>query len=60
MDTAKAFLRELLANGPMPASEAEEAAKANGIKERTLDRARQELGVKSGKDGDQGAWTWTL
>ena len=33
---AKDFLRELFANGPMPADDAEEAADHNGIIERTL------------------------
>ena len=57
---AKDFLRDLLANGPVDAKEGEEAARANGIKERTLFRARNELGVVAFKDGFKGGWQWKL
>jgi hypothetical protein len=60
LNKAKQFLRELLANGPVDAKDGEEAAKANGISDRTLDRARTDLGVKAEKDGYQGAWRWHL
>ena len=57
---AEKFLRELLANGPVEATEGEEAAEANGISERTLKRARANLGVKASKAGFKDGWIWTL
>ena len=60
LNEAKEFLRELLADGPVSAKEGEEAAKANGITRRTLERARKELGVKAKKNGFEGGWTWAL
>ena len=43
MERAKEFLRELLADGPAGAEEGGETAEANGIRSRTLDRARSRL-----------------
>jgi len=51
---------KILANGPMVKAEIDEAAEANGISERTLFRAKDELGVMAKKDGPNGAWTWRL
>jgi hypothetical protein len=59
-DQAIAAVRELLANGPVSAVDGDEAAKANGIKGRTLDRARKELGIKAEKGGFDGGWAWKL
>jgi putative DNA primase/helicase len=56
-DEAKKFLSEILANGPVPKADIEEAAEANGIAERTLFRAKGELDVLAKKDGPGGAWT---
>jgi hypothetical protein len=39
---AKKFLTDILANGPVPMTEIDEAAKANGIAERALCRAKSE------------------
>ena len=50
LNDAKDFLRDLLADGPVDAKEGEEAARANGITDATLNRARNELGVESVKD----------
>jgi hypothetical protein len=47
LEQAMDFLRALLADGPVPVKTAEAAAKGVGISERTLQRARSELGVKS-------------
>jgi hypothetical protein len=59
---AENFLRSKLASGPVPQKEIEEEAKANCISDRTLRRAKTELGVKAakqqGKNG--GGWTWEL
>ena len=59
-DEAKKFLREILANGPVTKTEIEEAAKANGIAERTLFRAKNDLNVMAKKDAPDGGWTWRL
>lgn len=56
---AKAFLEDFLAAGPQDATAVQAAAHAEGISERTLDRAKQDLGVESHKDGNEG-WTWSL
>jgi hypothetical protein len=44
----------------VPATEIQEAANANGIAERTLDRAKRELGIKAEKKGQSGPWQWRL
>jgi hypothetical protein len=46
-EVAKAFLLELLVAGPMLANEVISIAANHRIAERTLDRAKQELGVES-------------
>jgi hypothetical protein len=61
MHKAKEFLQELLADGSkVDAKEGHDAAMANGISEKTLERARKELGVKSTPDGFQGTRKWSL
>jgi hypothetical protein len=61
---AKEFLRDLLANGPVPAREGESEAAEWGIAPETLRRARRELGVaadKAGRPGDPDQhWVWSL
>ena len=61
-DEAKKFSREILAKGPVLKDEIEEAAEANGISERTLIRAKQELKVEARKERGKmnGKWTWEL
>jgi hypothetical protein len=59
-DEAKKFLSDLLASGPVPKADIEEAAEANGIAERTLFRAKSELKVMARKDAPGGGWTWRL
>ena len=59
-DEAKQFLANLLADGPVLATEVKDAASGNGISERTLKRAKQELGVQAEKDGATGKWSWHL
>ena len=46
---AEEFLREVLADGAMPSEEVKKEAKAQGIAERTLLRAKQVLGIESEK-----------
>ncbi len=60
LEEAREFLRELLANGPVAASDGVEGARAHGISTRTLERARRELGVKVEKSGFEGGWSWKL
>jgi putative DNA primase/helicase len=62
-DEAKKFLTEMLANGPVLKTEIDEAAEANGIANRTLVRAKDELKIavekeKGRKEG--GKWYWRL
>jgi putative DNA primase/helicase len=59
-DTAKKFLQKMLADGPALKTEIEEAAEANGIAERTLIRAKDDLQIEAKKDGAGGKWRWHL
>jgi hypothetical protein len=59
LEAAMDWLHGLLANGPLRAKEAYDRAKDERIAERTLERAKRELGVKSFK-GDGGLWMWAL
>ena len=60
-DEAKKFLLAILAAGPVAKTEIEEAAKAEGIAERTLYRAKRELkNIIARKDAADGGWTWRL
>lgn len=58
---ARELLREILADGPMDGAA---VAKATGVSERTLKRARKDLGVTAeARRNDQGhitGWTWKL
>lgn len=53
------FLDELLAGGPVPATEVYRRADEAGLARRTLLRAKVELGVDSRKVG-RGEWVWYL
>jgi hypothetical protein len=59
---AEDFLRSRLGSGPVLQKEIEEEAKANCISDRTLRRAKTELGVKAAKQQGKvgGGWTWEL
>ena len=59
-DEAKTLLRTVLANGPMLANTVMERARAAGIAERTLNRAKADLGVASEKQGFGREWWWRL
>ena len=62
LSEAKEFLTETLTDGPLSAFEAFRKAKAIGISERTLKRAKRALGVKTVKEGyaKTGRWVWSL
>jgi hypothetical protein len=62
---AKDFLRELLADGPVPVEEVFEEARSVRIAEKTLRRAKSSLGVDSEREGNigkrgGGRWLWVL
>lgn len=59
-DGAKEFLTSLLAMGPLPQQDVEEAAEANLIAKATLKRAKEDLKIKPRKDGLKGPWLWEL
>ncbi len=59
-DDAIEFLSAELADGPRPAKEIKDAASAANIHERTLKRAKSDLGIQSTKDGLNGGWRWRL
>jgi hypothetical protein len=60
-ERAAEWLRAELANGPRKASELIAAAAKVGIAERTLDRVKKDLGIKSERvqNGDKGEWVWS-
>jgi putative DNA primase/helicase len=60
MTRAKAFLKRVLAGGePYPSKVLEEQAEAEGVKPRTLKRAKAGIGVISEKDGFGSGTAWT-
>jgi putative DNA primase/helicase len=54
------FLQDYLSQGPKDTADVYTAAKTRGISERTLDRAKAELGIESRKKGQAGGWEWVL
>ncbi len=52
------FLKDTLANGPIPSNEIFKLAKVEDIAERTLNSAKAELHIKSKKV--DGKWVWSL
>jgi hypothetical protein len=62
LEEAMAFLREVLADGPEPVRVVYHEAKEVGISERTLDRAKAVLRVRSVRrqDGAGACWEWEL
>jgi hypothetical protein len=60
LSDAVEWLRSALADGPVPAVQVRKDARANGVADRTLDRAKRELYVRSAKDGSGKSWNWSL
>ena len=60
IDDAKDFLCQELANGPRSTMTIVKEAENAGISKRTLERARQEMGMKSRKSGFKSGWELTL
>lgn len=58
---AERFLAELLTEGPVPSVQVMKDAKANGITERTLWRAKRALTIRAERiPRGKGAWFWSL
>lgn len=60
LSEAKEFLQTVLSNGPVPAKTVEAEAKDAGIKQATLRRAKDAMGIKPEKSGFSNGWVWTL
>lgn len=58
LEEAMVFLREVLADGDKPMREIESAAKERGLSPRTLERAKDKLGIASQKKNAK--WAWSL
>jgi putative DNA primase/helicase len=57
----KAFLLQVLADGPVSTREVKAAAAANGYKWRTMERAKTDLGITPTKGhGATAPWYWAL
>jgi hypothetical protein len=59
---AQAFLQEMLCDGPVAARDLRAAAQAHGHRWRTVERAKEALGVRAVKRGfgGSGTWAWQL
>jgi hypothetical protein len=60
LDEAREWLIDALVDGRRPAKELKDAARRDGICLRTLERAKAELGVRSGHGGFGVPWYWEL
>jgi len=58
VEQAVAWLRETLAEGALPSADVLARARAQGIRQRTLERAKEQLGVRSRRTGGQGNALW--
>lgn len=59
-DEAADFLKDLLSQGPVKAADAKKQAKAIGIGDKALRRARDRLGIKPRKLNFSSGWSWQL
>lgn len=59
-DEAADWLRDLLAAGPMKASDVQREARRAGIGDKPLRAARERLGIKPRKSAFTGGWEWEL
>lgn len=63
MDEAERFLREVLRDGPVAATEVMRQAKEAGVSERTLSRVKRKTGMKAERESTGGptrGWVWSL
>jgi hypothetical protein len=56
----RAFLEDVLANGPVAIKRVEELAARRGITEGQLKKMKEKLGVQSKKSGFEDGWDWVL
>lgn len=59
-DTATDWLRDLLADGPMPTTDIRAQANEAGFAWATLRRAKERLGIRPRKSGFDKGWIWAL
>jgi hypothetical protein len=59
-EEAESFLKELLADGPVPAKQVKADADSVGLAWATVRRARKRLGIQPYKAGMDGGWLWSL
>jgi hypothetical protein len=61
-EQAKAWLKEMLMDEPLPATEIKRQAEADGFSARTIERAKEALGVVAQRHGfgKDGQWLWEL
>lgn len=59
-EDALAWLQAFLASGPQSVRCVRAAAEQCGIRWRTLERAKQSLGIRSTKHAPDGGWLWSL
>ena len=57
---AEQFLRDLLADGPLPTRQIKADADGAGYSWATVRRAQKSLGIAAIKAGMKGGWTWRL
>jgi len=61
LSEAEEFIREMLADGPVPAKDMQASAREAGVSTTTLKRAKKKMGVVSERvPGSTTAWTWAL
>lgn len=62
LEAAEKFLVECLSNGPVEQAEVKLKAVASGFAWRTVERAKEDLGIRSLREGygPGGRWLWTL
>ena len=59
-DWAVDYLRDLLSNGPIQASEVQKGARQIGVSKKSLRRAQEKLSIKPQKTSFEGGWSWSL
>jgi hypothetical protein len=59
-EEAECFLRDLLADGPVPAKQVRTEADAAGLSWATVRRGKDRLGIKPHKAGMDSGWLWSL
>jgi hypothetical protein len=60
LEDAKAFLENLLADGPVSSKQIRADAEGAGYSWATVRRAQKALGIVAEKEGMKGPWLWTL